>query len=165
MARPFPRTRYQGSKRKLAGAIIEQVRELTFTTVLDAFGGTGAVSHASKCAGKQVTYNDVLEFNHQIGLALIENDSIRLEDDESAAVGQRQHGVVYGDFIERTFEGIYFTTEENRWLDVAVANVRGLSCPYKRAIAWLPPDALAHRVDGLAYDCSKHRSLRIVSQL
>ena len=56
----FPRTRYQGSKRKLAATIVEQLRDLEFTTVLDAFGGTGAVSHAFKAIGKHVTYNDVL---------------------------------------------------------------------------------------------------------
>ncbi len=42
---PFPGTRYQGSKRKLAGAILDQLRSLRFTTVLDAFGGTAAVAY------------------------------------------------------------------------------------------------------------------------
>ncbi len=132
----FPKTRYQGSKRKLAPVIIEHLLELQFNTVLDAFGGTAAMAHAFKCAGKEVTYNDVLAFNHQIGVALIENDSVRLDPEEIEAVCARKAGVTYRDFIERTFEGIYFTTEENRWLDVAVANVSGLTCPYKRAIAW-----------------------------
>ena len=135
-ANAFPRTRYQGSKRKLATAILEQLGGLQFTTVLDAFGGTGAVAYAFKAAGKEVTYNDILAFNHQIGLALIENDASRLEDDDIEAIGVRHAGVEYGDFIERTFEGIYFTTEENRWLDVAVANIRRLAPPYKQALAW-----------------------------
>ena len=134
--RCFPRTRYQGSKRKLAGAILDELRDLEFTTVLDAFGGTGAVSYAFKCAGKQVTYNDILAFNHQIGLALIENDTVRLDAEEIEAIGVKQPGVEYGDFIERTFGGIYFTDEENRWLDMAVGNIRRLKCPYKRAFAW-----------------------------
>ncbi len=152
----FPRTRYQGSKRKLAGAILAELRNLEFTTVLDAFGGSGAVSYAFKRAGKQVTYNDILAFNHQIGLALIENDTVRLDDDQVNAIGIRHTGVEYGDFIERTFEGIYFTDEENRWLDVAVGNIRRLTCPYERAIAWfaLFQSALVKRPYNLFHRCN-----------
>ena len=131
----FPKTRYQGSKRKLANTILEHLGDLQFNTVLDAFGGTAAMAHAFKCAGKEVTYNDVLAFNHQIGLALIENDAVRLEREDIESVCTPQPTITYPDFIEETFEGIYFTTEENRWLDVAVANVRHIICPYKRAIA------------------------------
>ncbi len=132
----FPRTRYQGSKRRVAGEIVEHLADLAFTTVLDAFGGTGAVSYALKCAGKQVTYNDILAFNHQIGLALIENDTVRLDEAEIEAIEARDRGVSYDDFIERTFDGIYFTRSENRWLDTAVVNIRRIACPCQRAIAW-----------------------------
>ena len=132
----FPRTRYQGSKRKLATAILHHLRDLSFTTVLDAFGGTGSVAYAFKCAGKQVTYNDILTCNHQIAVALIENDRVQLGEDEIEGVGAAQPGAVYGDFIERTFDGIYYTREENHWLDVAVHNIRAIPCRFKRAIAW-----------------------------
>jgi adenine-specific DNA-methyltransferase len=132
----FPRTRYQGSKRKLAGAICEHIRDLTFTSVLDAFGGTGAVSYALKRAGKHVVYNDILKFNHQIGLALIQNDSIHLSEDDLDFIQALQSGIPYDDFIERTFEGVYFTREENRWLDLVCQNIPRLECPYRRALAW-----------------------------
>ena len=56
-------------------------------------------------------------------------------DDIEAITLQHPH-VEYGDFIRRTFENIYFTNEENRWLDVAVGNIQRLTCPYKRALAW-----------------------------
>ena len=61
LARPFPPTRYQGSKRKLLGWIWEHVRDLPFGTALDAFGGTGSVSYLFKQNGKRVTYNDAPE--------------------------------------------------------------------------------------------------------
>jgi len=143
----FPSTRYQGSKRKLAAEIVDHLRDLHFTTVLDAFGGTGAVAYALKEIGKHVTYNDVLNFNHQIGLALIENDEIKLADEEIESVGVRRRGVSYDDFIERTFAGIYFTDEENRWLDVAAANIHHVADGFKRSIAWfgLFQSALAKR--------------------
>ena len=68
----FPSTRYQGSKAKLAEWIWEKISDLDFTTCLDAFGGTGAVSYRLKQAGKKVTYNDLLHFNYYFGLSLIE---------------------------------------------------------------------------------------------
>ncbi|MGD2111166.1 MAG: DNA adenine methylase, partial [Phycisphaerae bacterium] len=132
----FPTTRYQGSKRKLVGAILSQLADLEFTTVLDAFGGTGAVSYAFKCTGKAVTYNDYLASNHQIGLALIENDNVPLATNDIEAVGNRQQGVEYGDFISRTFGGIYFTDDENAWLDTAVGNIRRIANRFARAVAW-----------------------------
>lgn len=58
----FPSTRYQGSKLKLAQWIGGECRDLNFTTVLDAFGGSGSVSYMYKKMGKEVTYNDILKF-------------------------------------------------------------------------------------------------------
>src|SRR5262245_27517053 len=89
-AAEFPSTRYQGSKAKLASWIWEQLTGLEFTTALDAFGGTGAVAYRLKQAGKRVTYNDLLRFNHQFGRALIENKDVRLEAGEVEALLQRQ---------------------------------------------------------------------------
>lgn len=132
----FPTTRYQGSKRKLAATILSHLRRFEFSTVLDAFGGTGAVAHAFKAAGKQVTYNDLLAFNHQVGVALIENDSILISDDDVDALCKRHGPVAYDDFIEEHFDGIYYTREENRWLDAAVGNIGRIPCRYKRALAW-----------------------------
>lgn len=132
----FPRTRYQGSKRKLAQAIVQAVGHLDCETVLDGFGGTGAVAYAFKCAGKTVTYNDVLAFNHQIGVALIENAGVALPADVAAAIDMRLPGRDYPSFIADTFDGIYFTPPENAWLDIAVTNIRHLDDAYERAIAW-----------------------------
>lgn len=132
----FPPTRYQGSKRKIARAIVQALAPFDYHTVLDAFGGSGAVAYAFKQAGKAVTYNDLLEFNRQIGLALIENTAVRWSPMDAANLGRRRRGVVYGDFIARTFEGIYYTTEENHWLDRAVANVRAIADRFQRAVAW-----------------------------
>src|SRR5215813_9781252 len=86
----FPSTRYQGSKAKLAEWIWAQVKDYDFKSFLDAFGGTGAVAYRFKQAGKQVTYNDLLAFNHQFGVALIENSEALLSADEIDWVLQRQ---------------------------------------------------------------------------
>jgi adenine-specific DNA methylase len=132
----FPNTRYQGSKRKVALDIVRRLLKLDFETVLDAFGGTGSVAYALKCAGKSVTYNDILRFNHQVGLALIENDEVRINAETIDGIGVRLAGRDYEDFIERTFSGVYYTDEENRWLDTAVGNLRQIPDRYVRALAW-----------------------------
>jgi len=132
----FPTTRYQGSKRRLADWIGESVKSLTFDSVLDAFGGTGAVAYRFKQAGKQVTYNDHLAFNHQIGLALIENARETLSDRAIDLLAQRDPDYAYREFVATTFQDIYFTDAENRWLDTVVQNIsRLLPNPYQRAIA------------------------------
>lgn len=79
---PFPTTRYQGSKRTLVDWIWNAVGNLSFDSVLDAFGGTGVVSHMFKNAGKRVVYNDILRFNWNFALALIENRSVKLCDED-----------------------------------------------------------------------------------
>ena len=132
----MPRTRYQGSKWKLADWIGDQLEHLRFHTVLDAFGGTGAVSHMFKRRGKAVTYNDILRFNYIVGKALIENTRCTLSADDIDWVVGEHPRLDYPDFIERTFAGIYFTAREDHWLDVACRNVRQLDDPYKQALAY-----------------------------
>jgi len=136
LAPRFPTTRYQGSKRRLVEWIWDSVKQVSFDTALDVFGGTGAVAYRLKQAGKQVTYNDILAFNHAIGLALIENNDIRLDDGEVEQLLKRDGSAEYGQFIADTFEGIYFTPAENEWLDTIIQNInRQLDNSYKRAVA------------------------------
>jgi adenine-specific DNA methylase len=131
----FPSTRYQGSKRRLLPWIEAAVRDLRFETALDVFGGTGAVSYGFKRLGKGVTYNDALRFNWLIGRALIENRCATLSDEDIEAVCAPCEGCP--DFIQRTFRGLFFTDDENAWLDRAVHNINHrLSDPYQQALAW-----------------------------
>jgi len=132
----FPTTRYQGSKQKFVNWIWECIKDIPFYAALDAFGGTGCVAYRLKQEQKQVTYNDILPFNHIIGKALIENRDTILEDWELEALLKPKAGVEYPHFIEETFKDIYFTDEENHWLDVVSTNIREMSNPYKQAIAY-----------------------------
>lgn len=132
---PFPSTRYQGSKRALAEWIWDSLSTFTIETVLDAFGGTGAVSHRFKNGGKRVFYNDLLQFNTMIGRALIENSEVLLPDEmvEQLLAPSLEHPSL----IQQHFKGIYFTDDENEWLDRTSHHIRTLlSNPYTQAIAW-----------------------------
>ncbi|MCL4253693.1 MAG: DNA adenine methylase [Anaerolineae bacterium] len=133
---PFPSTRYQGSKRALVNWIWDNVSHLKFDSVLDVFGGTGAVSYLFKNAGKRVIYNDALAFNWMIGKALIENRSETLSDADLDAILIPNSDMHYPDFIQKTFQNIYFTDDENAWLDKVVHHIdHTLTNSYRQAIA------------------------------
>jgi len=132
----FPSTRFQGSKLKLVDWIWDAIKEYEFHSALDAFGGTGSVAYMLKAKGKQVTYNDILKFNWFIGLALIENDHEILSENEIEYIITKHRGVKYPSFVYETFKDIYFTEEENKWIDVVLTNINSLGNIYKKAIAY-----------------------------
>jgi len=129
-------TRYQGSKSKILNWIDYYTKDLNFDSVLDAFGGTGSVGYMYKKKGKLVFYNDLLKFNHYIGLAIIENPSVTLYDKDVDFILKKQPGIQYPSFIYDTFHDIYFTDEENKWLDVVTTNIGKIQDKYKQALAY-----------------------------
>ena len=131
-----PATRFQGSKYKLLDWIWEHVSQLPFDTALDAFGGSGCVSHFLKGNGKAVTFNDILLSNSICAQAVVANDDERLEGEDVEFVLTRRTSFDYKDFISQTFKDIYFTDEENVWLDVVAQNIPRLPTPNKRALAY-----------------------------
>lgn len=132
----FPSTRFQGSKLKIVDWIWDSIKELDFHTALDAFGGTGSVSYMLKQNDTRVTYNDTLKFNWHIGLALIENDSTRLTEEDVDFILTKQKGKKYPSFIHDTFKDVYFTDEENQWIDMVVTNIDQFDNIYKKALAY-----------------------------
>ncbi len=132
----FPSTRYQGSKLKIIDWIWENIKYLQFHTALDAFGGTGSVAYKLKQKGKQVVYNDILKFNWLIGIALIENDSKVLSAEEIDFLVIKHPEIKYPAFVYNTFKDIYFSDEENQWIDTVATNISRLENIYKRALAY-----------------------------
>lgn len=121
--RKFPSTRYQGSKRKILPWIWSRLRDVDFSSALDVFGGSASVSYLLKSMGKEVTYNDHLRFNYLIGLALIENDGVTLDDkDIRFALGTPEPESARN-FVQDTFQGVYFTDVENEWIDRVVSRI------------------------------------------
>jgi adenine-specific DNA methylase len=133
---PFPATRYQGSKARITEWIWESIKDIESDTVLDAFGGTGCMSHMLKREGKTVTYNDILKFNHIIGKALIENDYVELTASDIEFLLRKDENREYPTFIQDRFRDIFYLDEENAWLDMAITNINLLSDEYKRSLAW-----------------------------
>jgi len=119
----FPQTRYQGSKQKLLPWIWDHVKDLKFSTCLDAFGGTGCVAYMMKVRRKQTTYNDVRLSNAISAKVLIENKDVLLSPAEADALTRRQDAVSYPNFIGQTFKEIYVTPDEDDWIDTVRKNI------------------------------------------
>lgn len=128
----FPETRYQGSKRKLVYWIYKNIKDIRFKSALDLFGGSGVVSYLFKKMGKEVTYNDYLNFNYLIGKALIENSSIKLGEEDIKFILDFKG--MKNNFIQNTFGGIYYTDEENVWIDNIIQRIHSLKKVYKSPI-------------------------------
>lgn len=129
----FPKTKYMGSKQALLPFILHHITRLNFTRVLDAFSGSGCVGYALKLHGAEVHTNDFLKFAFHIARATIENDFVSLDDADVAALlrpNRRRQ-----DLIERTFSDLYFSSEENAFLDNLWANTQEVQDSMKRSLA------------------------------
>ncbi len=129
-------TRYRGSKIKIIPAIYDVVKNLKFETVLDAFAGTGVVSYLFKRMDKQVLFNDHLHFNYVIGRAIIENSEIRLTKADVHQILKPKPYEEHSHLIEENFADIYYTDEENIWLDRVISNLYEMEPGYKQDLGF-----------------------------
>jgi len=86
-----------------------------------------------KSQGKAVIANDFLKYSYHIANALVANSSDVLSESDIALLlepnANRQN------FIQETFQGLYFSDEDNLFLDNAVANIQQLASPSKSSLA------------------------------
>lgn len=127
----FPKTRYYGSKRRLLSWIYHAVKDLPFNTVLDGFGGTASVSLLFKAMGKQVYYHDALLCN-TISAEVLLADEFPFSDLNDAYHFIENIKPQYG-FIAKTFPGMYYTDEENEWLDGMAKAIHAIENPLQRS--------------------------------
>ncbi|MBC3871141.1 Dam family site-specific DNA-(adenine-N6)-methyltransferase [Undibacterium oligocarboniphilum] len=129
----YPPTRYMGSKNKLLAEIWAVASQFEFDTAIDLFSGSGVVSYMLKSHGKAVISNDYMAMSATFTKAMVENKDITLTNEEALAL--LEPPIAIDHFVEQKFQGLYFTDEENRLIDVLRANIKALKNPYKRAIA------------------------------
>jgi adenine-specific DNA-methyltransferase len=128
----YPRIRYMGSKYKVIPYLVGIFSELSFDSALDAFSGSGVVGYALKAMGKTVTTNDFLNFPATIARATVENDHVRLTDEDIDRILSPAPGGQT--FIQQKFQGLYFPAEDLAFLDSAWTHVKEMSA-YKRELA------------------------------
>lgn len=131
-AATFPRLRYMGSKYRLVPHLAALFHELGGKTAIDAFSGSGVVSYTLKALDYAVTSNDFLAFPGVIAEATVANQREQLTTSDVERITGR--AADDRDFIQRTFDGLYFTAQDRAFLDSAWSHVDALS-GFKRALA------------------------------
>lgn len=129
----FPGTRFMGSKYNVLDFIWDSVKNLNFNSVLDAFCGSACVSYLFKVKGKQVYSNDFLHFCYHTANALVANNGIHLTEDDLAVLLSPDPRAAT--FVQDTFQGLYFSDQENVFLDQVRGNIDKLQDSYKRSLA------------------------------
>lgn len=130
----FPNTRYMGSKMKLLPVIAQIVQQFNPATALDAFSGSGCVAYLFKELGIQVDANDFLRFAYHISNATVANSSARLSDEDISFL--INHKNTRNTFIQKKFEGLYFSDEDNQFLDNLWPNIEKLESEHKKSLAF-----------------------------
>jgi DNA adenine methylase len=128
----YPSTRYMGSKQNLLEHIWGVSSQFQFDSVLDLFSGSGVVSYMFKTQGKQVISNDYMTFSACFAKALIENNSVTLSEKEIGDLCNEKVELDY--FVTDTFKDLYFSDEDNLFIDVVRSNLKKVKNEYKKAI-------------------------------
>lgn len=132
-ATKYPSTRYMGAKTKILPYIRDIIRKFECDTVLDLFSGSGVVSYMLKAEGKEVWTNDYMALGSTLTKAMVENNGVTLNLDKAKKL--MKPNPLNDNFVQNTFEGLYFTNEENILIDNIRCNIKQLKNPYERAIA------------------------------
>ena len=130
----FPEPQYLGAKYKFLDWIYRFIPK-NVKTALDAFAGSQSVAYFFKQLGLKTYTNDFLKFNHQIGLALIENQKDILTQDDIAVLFQ-ERGDIDFTLIQSTYTDVFFEKEQAIWLDNFRANINLLENVYKKSLAF-----------------------------
>ncbi|MDR0845289.1 MAG: DNA adenine methylase, partial [Tannerella sp.] len=131
----FPEPQYLGAKHSHLSWINQHIPN-GVETALDAFAGSQSVSFFFKQLGFRTITNDFLNFNNQIGKALIENKNNRLDDTDLTVLFQQSPNKSDFHLMEDIFTDVFFEREEAVFLDNFRANIPMLENEYKQALAF-----------------------------
>ena len=131
----FPEPQYLGSKQSHLSWIRQFVPKNT-NTALDAFAGSQSVGFLFKQLGYKTITNDFLNFNNQIGKALIENKLQKLDTEDLDILFQKSPQKSNFMLMEKVFTDVFFEKEESVFIDNFRANIPLLANSYKQALAF-----------------------------
>jgi len=129
----FPPSRYMGSKNKIIKNLYEAFSQIDFSSALDLFSGSSAVSYLLKSMGKKVISNDYMFFSSNISKSIIENSSVKLTNSDINQLLKVPKN--YDKFIQQKFKGIFFSKNENDFIDIVRNNIKKINNKYKQSIA------------------------------
>ena len=128
----FPGTRYMGSKNKIVHAIWNILKDYEFKSFFDAFAGSNVVGYFMKSKGKEVITNDFMTISYMTAKAIVENSTIRLTDNDIEFLLTNKNKENY---ISHTFKNLYFSDQDNQYLDKVRFNISLLDDEFKQALA------------------------------
>ncbi len=131
----FPEPQYLGAKHTHL-AWIKKFISNNVSVALDAFAGSQAVAFLFKQMGFRTIANDFLNFNHQIGVALIENKGEKITQEDLKILFNPAKNKSEFQLIQSTYTDVFFEEQEAKFLDNFRANIPLLSSPYKQALAF-----------------------------
>lgn len=129
----YPSTRFMGSKEKLLPYIKSAVEKFEFSSAADIFAGSGVVGYMFKTMGKKVFSNDYMAMSATFAKAMIENSTATLTDSEIDRLFAPNAKV--DTFVQDTFQGLYYSDQENAVIDIVRSNIRDIKNPQKKAVA------------------------------
>lgn len=132
----LPKTRFQGSKRKLAGHLSRVLDGLRRGLALDLYSGSGSVTLLLRLLGFQVISNDYLRFANNTAKVFLTMTPERLR-----SVDWQRHLdelLLYADLhgpplVHDNFADVFFTPDENLQIDRFCQNVCSRS-EFERAV-------------------------------
>lgn len=131
----FPEPQYLGAKHTHLSWINQFIPKNT-KTAIDAFAGSQSVAYLFKQLGYKVITNDFLNFNNQIGKALIENNNVKLEKEDLQLLFQPAKNKDEFKLIEDVFTNVFFERKEAEFLDNFRANIPLLDNEIKQSLAY-----------------------------
>ena len=131
----FPEPQYLGAKVNFLPWIAKFLPD-NVNTVLDAFAGSQSVGYYFKQLGYQTITNDFLNFNNQIGIALIENTNEQLDIYDIEILFEKLSNKSDYTLMDDVFTGIFFKKEDAEFIDNFRANIPRLKNKYKQALAF-----------------------------
>ena len=130
----FPQPQYLGAKYKFIDWISSFLPN-NINNVLDAFSGSQSVSFRFKQFGYKVITNDFLNFNHQIGISLIENKNNILTDIDLDILFDKNSNETFFNLFQNVYTNVFFDINETLFLDSFRSNIDRLENRYKKSLA------------------------------
>lgn len=131
----FPDPQYLGAKHTHLSWIKKHI-PYNVKTAVDAFAGSQSVAFLFKQMGFKTITNDFLNFNNQIGLALIENNNEKLTPKDIDLLLKTTKKKKEFKLIEEIYTNVFFEKSEAEFLDNFRANIPLLNNRYKEALAF-----------------------------
>ena len=125
----FPEPQYLGAKVNFLPWIAKFLPD-NVNTALDAFAGSQSVGYYFKQLGYQTITNDFLNFNNQIGIALIENTNEQLDIYDIEILFEKLSNKSDYTLMDDVFTGIFFKKEDAEFIDNFRANIPRLKNKY-----------------------------------